>query len=172
MSPAEGVSLQTVWPRLAAPQKSSIQAQLCAIFLKLRQIQPSSPSSLTLGGVAARCKDMRRTERTASVAIKTEADFNDFLSPEPRRTQSRWIKLVRSSIGETHQIVMTHGDLHPGDIIVTRDESVTTGAPCMAPKAQTQIRITSILDWELSGWYPEYWEFVKALNTISLRGPM
>lgn len=23
-----------------------------------------------------------------------------------------------------------------------------------------------------AGWYPEYWEFVKALNTIKTRGPL
>lgn len=23
--------------------------------------------------------------------------------------------------------------------------------------------VVAIIDWELSGWYPEYWEFAKAL---------
>lgn len=25
-------------------------------------------------------------------------------------------------------------------------------------------RVTGILDWEFSGWYPEYWEFSRALH--------
>ncbi|KAG7140511.1 hypothetical protein HYQ46_007976 [Verticillium longisporum] len=33
-------------------------------------------------------------------------------------------------------------------------------------------RATSILDWELAGWYPEHWEFVRALNTIDVRSPL
>jgi hypothetical protein len=29
------------------------------------------------------------------------------------------------------------------------------------------IRITGLVDWELSGAYPEYWEYVKALAGVS-----
>src|SRR3954452_13593451 len=45
-------------------------------------------------------------------------------------------------------IVMTHGDLHPRNIIV-RD-----------------CRIVAILDWECAGFYPEYWEYTKTLSSI------
>lgn len=31
---------------------------------------------------------------------------------------------------------------------------------------QGRIKITGLVDWEYSGWYPEYWEYVKALNSI------
>ena len=24
-------------------------------------------------------------------------------------------------------------------------------------------KVTGIIDWELSGWYPEYWEYAKSL---------
>jgi thiamine kinase-like enzyme len=45
----------------------------------------------------------------------------------------------------THHIVFTHGDLQLRNIMV-KDGNVS-----------------GIIDWELSGWYPEYWEFSKAL---------
>jgi aminoglycoside phosphotransferase (APT) family kinase protein len=48
---------------------------------------------------------------------------------------------------------MTHGDLQPGNIIVLQDS--ISGA----------IKISGIIDWEMGGWYPEYWDIVKALNT-------
>lgn len=44
-----------------------------------------------------------------------------------------------------HQIVFTHRDLRLHNIMVN-DGSVS-----------------GVLDWEFSGWYPEYWEFSKAL---------
>lgn len=44
-----------------------------------------------------------------------------------------------------HSICFTHADLRPQNIMVRGGS------------------ITGILDWELSGWYPEYWEFAKAL---------
>jgi aminoglycoside phosphotransferase (APT) family kinase protein len=47
---------------------------------------------------------------------------------------------------------MTHGDLHPRNIIV--DD-------------KNDVRITGVIDWEKGGGYPEYWEYLKALNTVS-----
>ncbi|OAK95130.1 hypothetical protein IQ06DRAFT_64414 [Phaeosphaeriaceae sp. SRC1lsM3a] len=44
-----------------------------------------------------------------------------------------------------HDIVLTHGDISPRSIIV-RDG-----------------KVVAILDWEMAGYYPEYWESVKAL---------
>ena len=41
--------------------------------------------------------------------------------------------------------MFTHGDLRFANIMV-KDGSVS-----------------GIVDWEFSGWYPEYWEFCKAL---------
>jgi hypothetical protein len=27
-------------------------------------------------------------------------------------------------------------------------------------------RVVAILDWEYAGWYPEYWGYYKAMNTV------
>ena len=43
-----------------------------------------------------------------------------------------------------HAIVFTHGFLAFRNIIV-KDS-----------------RFKAIIDWEMAGWYPEYWEFAKA----------
>ena len=32
--------------------------------------------------------------------------------------------------------------------------------------------MSSIIDWEAAGWYPESWEFVKAVSMIDTRGPL
>ncbi|KAH7354217.1 kinase-like domain-containing protein [Plectosphaerella cucumerina] len=45
-----------------------------------------------------------------------------------------------------HGIVMTHNDLEPRNILVRGSEAV------------------ALLDWELSGYYPEYWEYCKAMR--------
>ncbi|OJJ31579.1 hypothetical protein ASPWEDRAFT_54700 [Aspergillus wentii DTO 134E9] len=45
-----------------------------------------------------------------------------------------------------HQILFTHGDLRLQNIMI-KDGCVS-----------------GILDWKFSGWYPEYWEFSKALH--------
>jgi serine/threonine protein kinase len=43
-----------------------------------------------------------------------------------------------------HSICFTHGDLRPANIMVKDG------------------RVVAIIDWEMAGWYPEHWEFVKA----------
>lgn len=44
-----------------------------------------------------------------------------------------------------HNIVFTHGDFRHLNIMVNDGN------------------VTGIVDWEFSGWFPEHWEFVKAL---------
>jgi aminoglycoside phosphotransferase (APT) family kinase protein len=46
---------------------------------------------------------------------------------------------------EDHEIVLTHGDMAPINIMVQGS------------------KVVAILDWELAGVYPEYCEYVKAL---------
>lgn len=41
-------------------------------------------------------------------------------------------------------IVMTHNDLDPRNILIQGSW------------------VVALLDWELSGYYPEYWEYCKA----------
>lgn len=52
---------------------------------------------------------------------------------------------------QNHKIVFTHGDLHPGNILVRADGTVV------------------LLDWGLAGFWPEYWEFYRAMNNIPWR---
>ncbi|KAE8315209.1 hypothetical protein BDV41DRAFT_562952 [Aspergillus transmontanensis] len=44
-----------------------------------------------------------------------------------------------------HKIVFIHGDLHEGNMLVRSNVTVV------------------LLDWELSGFWPEYWEFYRAM---------
>lgn len=118
------------------------------------------------GGLPARCKDVRRSERVAAVQIKTEAEFNDFLCSEPGRSNTPWINMIRSFMRDDHAIVVTHGDLHPRNIMVTRDGATSIRDHSDPVNERQDIRISSIIDWEVIGWYPDYWDLVKALNTI------
>jgi Ser/Thr protein kinase RdoA (MazF antagonist) len=53
---------------------------------------------------------------------------------------------------DTARICLTHGDLHLGNILVI----ISSDEP-------RQVRISGIVDWEQAGWYPEYWEYCKAM---------
>ncbi|KAF2026738.1 hypothetical protein EK21DRAFT_103008 [Setomelanomma holmii] len=72
-----------------------------------------------------------------------------------------------------HRIVITHGDLHPRNIMVNLETHESP--PMQGEVIQTEmkvIRVSSIIDWEAAGWYPEFWEFVKAVSMIDTRGPL
>lgn len=52
---------------------------------------------------------------------------------------------------KNHRIVFTHRDLHPGNIIVRADGTLV------------------LLDWGIAGFWLEYWEFYRAMNSIPWR---
>ncbi|KAI2626388.1 kinase-like protein [Xylaria nigripes] len=168
MSRVPGRTLESVWPNLSVSAKISIRNQLNSLFRYLRSISPESQQGRVLIGTFATgvCKDMRRVERVAPGPVQDEKEFNEFLCSKPGRTRSSWIKTVCSSMADNHRVVMTHGDLHPRNIMVNLEVDEND------KMLEDTIRISAILDWEVAGWYPEYWEFVKAMHTADSRGPL
>lgn len=64
--------------------------------------------------------------------------------------EDRTIPNPRHDLPDDERIVFTHADVHPSNIMVSSDEN----APC---------RVLCLIDWEQSGWYPEYWEGCKVV---------
>jgi aminoglycoside phosphotransferase len=77
--------------------------------------------------------------------FKTEADFNKYLT-DPFWDDIRKRAAVSHNI--QHEIVFTHGDLNPRNILAENG------------------KITGIVDWENAGWFPEYWEYTKAHYSV------
>ena len=80
--------------------------------------------------------------------------------------------MIRSFMRDDHAIVMTHGDLHPRNIMVIWDGATSINGHSDPENERRDVRISSIIDWEMMGWYPDYWEFVKALNTIGQKSTL
>ncbi|KAF2800776.1 phosphotransferase enzyme family protein [Melanomma pulvis-pyrius CBS 109.77] len=83
----------------------------------------------------------------------TVASFHDWLSwlwcrhdPDPQSVPDVW----RQELPDNVPIVITHGDLHRSNIIVT---------------ATSPTRVLAVIDWEQAGWGPDYWEYCKAKVT-------
>ncbi|EHA25323.1 hypothetical protein ASPNIDRAFT_42318 [Aspergillus niger ATCC 1015] len=181
MSRVPGVPLDSIWKTLNPHQKASVQDQLNVMFTDLRSL-PFSPSdepgAVYGGGTPRRCKDTRREIRVADAPISNEREFNCFLSFNPRRTGTGHHAMLRAYMATDHRLVMTHADLHPRNIMVTLTPCSpgTNEVDGLCLQASTalagtddlpsgQVTITGIIDWEMCGWYPEYWEYLKALNT-------
>lgn len=55
-------------------------------------------------------------------------------------------RLAQFYADSTHKACFTHGDLSALNILVKGD------------------KVVGIIDWEMAGWYPEYWEYSNAWN--------
>jgi len=115
---------------------------------ELRQIPNETNSGYqicnSVGGeiLEWRIDDSQRKE----LRFKDEAEFNEFLTDDmAKEAQGEAVK----SHGVKHEMVFTHADLNPWNILA--DETGQT---------------TGIVDWECAGWYPEYWDYTKAHFTV------
>ncbi|KAI8969541.1 kinase-like protein [Trametes punicea] len=157
MTKIPGATLETRWSSLPAQAKAHIRYLLDEQLTNLRALH--FPSDSPLGSPVGRrlCKDVRRDERVSPSPIYSESQFNDFLLDSPTsRASSSHKKWLHSMLRTDHRIVFTHADIHPRNIMVVDGPS---GA----------IELSGILDWEASGFYPEYWEQLKAMNTRSIK---
>ncbi|KAK6814169.1 hypothetical protein RU639_010108 [Aspergillus parasiticus] len=146
MSLVEGQSLDTVWTSYDQQTKTCVASQLKEYMDELRSMRSTSYIGSADHGPAtdpilATCKSQG--------LFSSENEFNEtiiegYQCKAPRSHAKKY--LFRMVESQQHQIVFTHGDFRPQNIMV-KDGNVT-----------------GIIDWELSGWYPEYWEFAKALN--------
>ncbi|UPL02801.1 hypothetical protein LCI18_013735 [Fusarium solani-melongenae] len=149
-----GQDLEKRWPQLNRTQKQHIADQLDALFSQLRSLP--HPNSTPLGGVYGDgCKDRRRYLRASTKSIMNDEEFQDFIFSGPETASALYIKLLRDLLPKPEaKIVFTHGDIRPANIIVQEGKD-------------EKWLVTSVIDWEASGFYPEYWECIKAVNNLT-----
>lgn len=150
MSFIPGVPLNRIWNDLSVERKKYVRDQLNTLFTEIRSLPLPSHEGHLGGGTPPQCEDGRHWNKTSSATspIRSESQFNAFILTESSLDLSRLAFLGANMSGD-HRIVMTHGDLLPRNLLVASADTPT---------------ITGIVDWESGGGYPEYWEYVKALN--------
>lgn len=154
MSYIPGVTLDKIWKSLCEEQKISIRNQLDRILLRLRDLRHSE--EMPLGGVREEgCKDTRRHTRYSKTPIFNDVEFDNFLFSNPHFGGSVYIKTLRQlAAKQSSRLCFCHGDLRPDNIVIQVEDD-------------DKCRVTGLLDWEKSGFYPEYFECVKATSTMS-----
>lgn len=150
-----GSTLCEVWPLLTISQKEAIRDQLDSILSDLRQLE--RPNDMPLGGVGGEgCKDTRRRVRVCTRAIFSNDDFWKFQYLEAPIGGSIYLTALRKITQplQASQCVFTHGDLRTPNIIV---DATDDGF----------YNVSGIIDWEMSGFYPEDFECTKVTNTLA-----
>ena len=144
MKHVEGRVLSDVWPTLYNSEKIKIVQQLREILEKMQQHQRNF-----IGGIhGTPAVDIRMVRREGG-PFSTEEQFNQFLrSGMILAAPKIYRSMLEGAMKKDHDIVLTHGDISPRNIIVNDNQ------------------IVAILDWESAGWYPEYWEYVKFFSAL------
>jgi hypothetical protein len=82
-------------------------------------------------------------------------EFHDWFANQANRFHpnlEEFVDPMRPGLPDSASIKFTHGDLHRSNIIMSPDSNPP--------------RIRAIIDWQQSGWYPDYWEYCKAIYTV------
>lgn len=142
MDYVQGQPLDKLWPDMSAEQRKDMARQLREIVEKMRSVAP--PPNLIGACDGTEIRDTRVYFTYHSPPCRDEAAFNEFLLSAlyenvPPLVREAFSRRLRTD----HRIVLSHCDLAPRNILVRDGE------------------IKGLVDWEDSGWYPEYWEYVK-----------
>ncbi|KAK7996659.1 inner nuclear membrane protein SRC1 [Apiospora arundinis] len=156
-----GITLEKAWESLARPERVQLCEQLRSITIELRTLQ-HEPDDQFLGDISGGpLADIIFTSGNLPRAgpFVTTKEFHDWLSSMLKKDKGQhWPGVDPSEIPDPYRqglpddspVVFTHADLHPSNILIS---------------TETPRRIVAIVDWQQSGWYPDYWEFCKAEYT-------
>ncbi|KAJ5155868.1 kinase-like domain-containing protein [Penicillium capsulatum] len=135
-----GRTLEQAWPTMTDEQKTTVSEELHGYLMQIRNLK-----GMYIGG---------HNHGTASVGkhiphqggpFASEKLFNEFLFSEIIDTVPEVPHYyAKNSFRDDHKIVSTQGDLAPRNITVDDD--------CL---------VSAILDCEMGGWYPAWWEHFK-----------
>lgn len=144
----DGVPLEDVWEGLAEAERLSICHQLRDILIKMRTIEPPVPGTISSCDMN-KILDRRAIFHYDGGPFSTEAEFNDFVFNFVGHPPPALVRVMRSRFRTDNLIVLTHCDLSPRNIMVKDN------------------KITGLLDWEFSGFFPDYWEYIKFFDVMT-----
>ena len=142
-----GLSLTDTRMRMMEDTQEQTRRQLSDYLCELRALRPPHPpyfGSCT-GGPAY---DHRLNSGFSCGPFASVAEFHDVLvAPVTRCPRPELAAHYRKQLSDEHKIVFTHADLCGDHVFVDPG----TG------------KVTGIVDWEMAGWWPAYWEYTKSL---------
>ncbi|EFR00617.1 phosphotransferase enzyme family protein [Nannizzia gypsea CBS 118893] len=159
MQLVRGDTLADRWDCMPEKDRISICDELREIITSLRELRYGDTDQPFIGSINRQnVRDYIFVTRPLGGPFETLEQFHDWISSLPLiglSVPSNYVDPYRSYLPDDATIKFTHADLHARNIIISRDNS---------PK------ILALIDWEQSGWYPEYWEWCKACYTSDCFG--
>ncbi|KAK4043323.1 hypothetical protein C8A01DRAFT_32643 [Parachaetomium inaequale] len=163
----QGATLEQRWGSLNEAEREGVCQQLRGMLSELRNVRHAL-GEFFIGHINHQPPSDVIFESSRNNPLggpfHSVAEFHDWLSilirtgleqHWPGKKPSEIPDPYRESLPDDAPVVLTHGDLHPSNIMVSTD------SPC---------KVVAIIDWHQSGWYPDYWEFCKAVFTAEVNG--
>jgi len=145
MERLDGELLGNCWRSMTEPDRLGVVQHMKDLMVELRSISPVEPGKV--GNVEyGKLADFRLPMAPCG-PFDTVMDFQRHMIWNLRVTGGDPDKetLFQAS-NEDWPTCFTHADLNGGNVLVKGD------------------KVSGILDWEMAGWYPVYWEYVLASN--------
>ncbi|KAI1149528.1 kinase-like domain-containing protein [Nemania diffusa] len=157
----EGNRLSELWKDMLEDDKQTIVRQLKHIFTEVRNIpSPGIFSSINRSRLEHRFflssqKDPAvtgpfREEKEFAMAMAIRAQKN-WEGTQYRGWFSEFLARHLPTVLSGHPSVFTHADLQRKNILISKHIS--------EDGKMSSLYVNAILDWEDSGWYPNYWEY-------------
>jgi aminoglycoside phosphotransferase (APT) family kinase protein len=139
-----GKRLDEAWDTLDADQKLSIADELHSYINQLRNLKGDYIGAIDRGKAI-----IGQIASIEGGPFDSEQQFNEFILGDIVKSAPDILRhYAKSALLDNHEIVFTHADFAPRNILVEGG------------------RVTAVLDWEYAGWYPEHWEYIQALKQL------
>ena len=150
MSLIPGFILESIWDGLDECNKERICLEIWRMIAEWRQI-PRPPHLAHLyqcdGSPATTDPLLQDLEHPPQSLYTNKAVRVRIHQRYLRYYGERYADQLPGMLPQSKAFVFTHGDVAPRNTMVNEE-----------------CRITGIIDWELAGWYPEYWEYANNMN--------
>lgn len=155
-----GVTLENIYPTLTDWDKRAVVAQLGTFLTTMRSAVLSPPENMRiqscLGGPVTDVV-FTNTNTELMIPLDTVQQFSQYFMEYVQRP-CRNVVVNRDTasikLPDTGNIVLTHGNLLRSNIIVIPP----------FPDLGLGPMVVGIINWENAGWYPDYWEYSKAMS--------
>ncbi len=142
MSRVPGDPVHGALNRMDAPSLALFESDLRDWLFQLRSLVPL-PSTVVGGFLGTPSMQFRIAAWCPIGPYSTKEDLHEDLL---RRTEDRSAveSVVKKSHGKPHMLCFTHGDLRHQNLLMQNG------------------RLSGLVDWGSSGWFPEYWDYTGA----------
>jgi hypothetical protein len=144
MERIKGVNARKIWGSISAEEREPLRTQLRAFLAELRSLPPPQPGHIGDVNYSKLYDD--RIITGGFGPFTTSRDFHQFLRHDVVKpvNDPELDQLITNHEKQEYSTCFTHGDLSSYNVLV-RDGC-----------------IVGIIDWEMAGWYPQYWEYTSA----------